>query len=77
MASCTPKTTALLMALLLAVFADRVIFFVFFFGGFASDMAIFTGLLGLGVALNGPATSRAQAPQPAASVEMNTEYIKA
>lgn len=64
-------------ALLLAAFAARVFFFLFFFGAMQSDIAIFAGLLGLSVALNGAGASPAPAEQPAAGVELNTEYIKA
>ena len=41
-------------------------------------MAFFTGLLGLSVALNGAeCAAPAPAEQPAAGVELSTEYIKA
>jgi hypothetical protein len=39
-------------------------------------MAIFTGILGLGVALNGAGAPVAQAAQPTADLELSTEYIK-
>jgi hypothetical protein len=39
-------------AYLLAFFIARVIFFLFFFGAFFSDLFCFTGLVGLSVALN-------------------------
>ena len=35
-----------------ASFAARMLYFLFAFGSFYGDMAIFAGLLGLGVALN-------------------------
>ena len=38
---------------LLALFAVRVIYFWFFFGAVASDMATFAGILGLSLAING------------------------
>ena len=41
-------------ALLLATFSAKVVMFFFVFGSLHSDMAFFTGLLGLSVALNGP-----------------------
>ncbi|MGD0261386.1 MAG: hypothetical protein ABSD29_16350 [Verrucomicrobiota bacterium] len=63
--------------LLLAVFAVEAVFFFCFFGSLSSDMAIFTGVLGLSVALNGADASLAQAEEPATGMELNTEYIKA
>jgi hypothetical protein len=64
-------------ALLLAMFAAKVIWFFCFFGSLHSDMAGFLGLLGLSVALNGAeAYSLARADQPAAGVELNTEYVR-
>jgi hypothetical protein len=63
--------------LLLATFAARVVFFLFFFGSMQSDMAGFVGLLGLSVALNGAKTAQAPAEQLASGAEFNTEYIKA
>lgn len=66
-------------ALLLAAFAARAFFFFVGFGSLHSDMFYFTGLLGLGVALNGalPATARVPAEEPDIGAELNTEYIKA
>jgi hypothetical protein len=64
-------------ALLLAVFASQAIFFFFCFGSLHSDIAIFAGLLGLGVALNGAGASVAQTAQLTADLELTTEYIKA
>jgi hypothetical protein len=63
--------------LLLASFAARAVFFLFFFGALGSDIPFFTGVLGLSVALNGAAGARAQAEQPSAGMEFSTEYIKA
>ncbi|HOF71159.1 MAG TPA: hypothetical protein PLV05_10000 [Verrucomicrobiota bacterium] len=65
--------------LLLAAFAVRAIFYFVGFGSLHTDMAFFTGLLGLGVALNGtPSAAAASSPseQPDAGVELNTEYVK-
>ncbi len=62
-------------ALLLAAFATRTVFFFFFFGSLHSDMMIFTGWLGLSVALNG-AEASPQAEPAVAGVEFSTEYIK-
>jgi hypothetical protein len=55
--------------LLMALFAARIFFFLFVFGGFYSDLFIFTGLLGLGVSLNGPPVAQApkEAPEEALS----------
>jgi hypothetical protein len=64
-------------ALLLAAFAARTLFFLFCFGSLHSDMAVFVGLLGLSVALNGARASLAQADQPAAGLDLDTEYIRA
>ena len=65
-------------ALLWAAFVARAIFFFLCFGAVSSDIHFFVGLLGLGVALNGAdAFAVARAEQPAASVELNTEYIRA
>jgi hypothetical protein len=63
-------------ALLLATFAARAVFFFAFYGCFQLDLAAFTGLLGLGIALNG-AGPLVPAEQSSAGVELNTEYIKA
>ena len=64
-------------ALLLAMFAARMIWFFVFFGSLHSDIAVFAGLLGLSVALNGAeASSLARADQPGAGVELNTEYVR-
>jgi O-antigen ligase len=64
-------------AMLFAAFASRAFSFFLIFGALESDMVFFTGLLGLGVALNGAEPARAQAEQPATGVEFGTEYIKA
>ena len=63
-------------ALLLAVFAAKAVLFLVFFGSLHSDMAVFTGTLGLGVALNGAGASLAQAERPATGVALETEYVK-
>jgi hypothetical protein len=63
---------------LLGAFVARTFWFFLFFGGFHSDIAYFTGLLGLGVALNGAdVTLRTQPEVAAVDVELNTEYIRA
>ena len=64
-------------AMLFAAFAGRAIAFFLVFGSLNSDIPFFTGLLGLGIALNGAEPARAQAEQPATGVEFGTEYIKA
>ena len=64
-------------ALLLAAFAAHALFFLCVFGSLHSDMAVFAGLLGLSVALNGADASLALAEQPATDVAFNTEYVKA
>lgn len=55
-------------ALLLALFATRIVLFFFVFGGFYGDIATFTGLLGLSITLNGgvrkPAAVQARNPAP-------------
>jgi hypothetical protein len=56
--------------LILATFAARIVFFFLVFGSMHSDMAIFTGLLGLAVALNGPVPNEAPVePEPALELE--------
>jgi O-antigen ligase len=65
-------------ALLLAAFVAHAIFFFVGFGAISSDMVVFVGLLGLGVALNGAdAYQPAPVEEVAPGVELNTEYIKA
>ena len=39
---------------MLALFIARLVYFWLFFGAVASDMAIFAGILGLSLAVNGP-----------------------
>jgi hypothetical protein len=39
---------------LMALFVTKIFFFLFVFGSFSTDLFWFTGLLGLGVSLNGP-----------------------
>jgi hypothetical protein len=46
--------------LLLALYAAKVVAFVFVFGGFYFDLAFFVGLVGLAVALNGPVNGQAR-----------------
>src|ERR1035438_8186706 len=60
-------------AMLFAAFASRAISFFLIFGSLNSDMVFFTGLLGLGVALNGAEPDRAQAEQQATGVEFRSE----
>jgi O-antigen ligase len=54
---------------LLAYFTVRVIYFFTVFGSFHTELAIFTGLIGLSIAINGgmrqPAPAKAPAPNPA------------
>jgi hypothetical protein len=64
-------------AVLLASFAAHAVFFFGFFGSLQGDIAAFTGTLGLSVALNGVGAAVTRAAQPAAGVELNTEYVKA
>jgi hypothetical protein len=63
--------------LMLAAFTAHAVFFLCFFGSLHSDMAIFAGLLGLSVALNGAVTAPVPAEQTSAGVEFSTEYIQA
>jgi O-antigen ligase len=63
--------------LLLAAFAARAIVFLVVYGALETDMAIFTGLLGLSVALNGTVAAAAPAKAAASGVALGTEYIKA
>ena len=65
-------------ALLLAAFVARAFYFFVGFGSLHSDIPFFAGLLGLGVSLNGAGATRpAPAEQPAASMELSTQYIRA
>jgi O-antigen ligase len=64
-------------ALLLAAFTAHTLFFLGVFGSLHSDMAIFAGLLGLSVALNGADGYLAPAEQSVTDVSFNTEYVKA
>jgi hypothetical protein len=54
---------------LLAYFTVRVIYFFAVYGSFQTDLSIFTGLIGLSIAVNGgmrqPAPAKAPAPNPA------------
>jgi hypothetical protein len=61
--------------LLLAAFVAHTIVFCVVYGALETDMAIFTGLLGLSVALNGAVPAPAESA--ATGVELGTEYIKA
>ena len=63
--------------LLLAAFTVRAVLFIALFGSLHSDIAFFTGLLGLSVALNGAGTAPARAEQLAGGVALETGYIKA
>ena len=45
-------------AFLLAAFVARILFFVFIYGAFYAELYQFTGLVGLGVALNGGVSAR-------------------
>ena len=47
---------------LLSYFLARIILFLFFFGGFHSDLFIFTGIIGLSVSLNGATQEKAVEP---------------
>ncbi|HVM47504.1 MAG TPA: O-antigen ligase family protein [Candidatus Acidoferrum sp.] len=63
--------------LLLATFTAHAVWFFTFFGALHSDLPMFLGLLGLGIALNGAEVVPIRAEEPQAAVEMNTEYVKA
>jgi hypothetical protein len=62
-------------ALLLSAFVGRIIFFFFVFGAIGSDMVIFAGLLGLGVALNGGEAS-SSAEQKAPGIQYEPHFNK-
>ncbi len=51
---------------LFAVFTGRIALFLFVFGGFYSDLCVFTGILGLSVSLNG---NRLKQPEPQKDAE--------
>jgi hypothetical protein len=52
---------------LMALFAAKIVFFLFIFGAFYSELFTFTGLVGLAVSLNGPPGARVakEAPEEA------------
>jgi hypothetical protein len=52
-------------AFLFGLFCVKVVFFFVVFGGFASDLMAFTGLVGLSISLNGGVAKPAPVPQPA------------
>jgi hypothetical protein len=54
---------------LLSTFSAKAVFFFFAFGALAADLAIFVGLVGFAIALNGPESELAVAEQPKASIE--------
>lgn len=54
---------------LLAYFVARFVFFVTIFGGFFSDLAIFTGVVGLSVSLNGESVPQSIEPDVVAAPE--------
>lgn len=58
----SPPELRQINALLLACFAARAVFFFLVYGAIAQDLAIFTGLLGLSVALNVPHLTKATEP---------------
>jgi hypothetical protein len=64
-------------AMLLAIFAARVVMFYLVFGSLYSDMALFLGWLGLGVALNGPDPARDVAASEAEELAFHPEYSEA
>ena len=47
---------------LFALFLARIILFFFVFGGFETELAVFAGLVGLGICLNGGVARPAKAP---------------
>jgi hypothetical protein len=49
---------------LFAFFLARVIFFIFVFGSLYTDLALFTGLVGLSVSINGGVAGPQKAVQP-------------
>ena len=55
---------------ILAFFIAKLILFFFVFGGFYSDLAIFTGLAGLSVSLNGGVARGIAASAPASRARM-------
>jgi len=61
----SPPELRLVNTLLLALFTVRVFHFLFIFGSLHSDLAHFTGLVGLSLALNGGLAARKAAPVPA------------
>jgi len=58
---------------ILALFSMRIIFFWFFFGAVATDMAVFLGLLGFSVAVNGVPRKRPWVPEDDEEEDENEE----
>lgn len=59
-----PEYLRIINRFLFAYFIARVVFFFAVFGSLYSDLALFTGLVGLSVALNGGVARRQEAPLP-------------
>jgi hypothetical protein len=60
-------------AFLFACFTARVLFFFAVFGAISSDLYVFTGMLGLGVALNAPKKAE---PLPAVALAPKTSVAR-
>ena len=58
---------------LLALFYARVVFFLFFFGAFYLDLALFVGIVGLSISANGGVRVPVKAPLPVAEPEQVPE----
>jgi hypothetical protein len=63
--------------LLLAAFAARTLFFFVVFGSLYSDLAVFAGLLGFAVSLNGPVPDRNEVPvEPEPAFDFESPFNK-
>ncbi len=58
-----PPEFRIINTFLLSCFVGRLIFFLLVFGGFYSDLYLFTGLIGLSVSLNGVGQPQREAPE--------------
>jgi hypothetical protein len=76
---CGNQALGRINALIYASFGAHALYFFIGFGSLHSDMAMFTGLLGLSVALNGTEAELASVPATSTDVgsELKTEYIRA
>ena len=66
----SPPDLRLVNTFLLAYFAMRLIYFLIFYGQFAEDLFIFTGVIGLSISINGGLKKEMAAPAPVLTESM-------